>query len=60
MQYSFASCRRRRPAVGGEKGGICMEEKMNVNGKEYVIEKLLGKGKGGYSYLAWDVKGRWW
>lgn len=31
-----------------------MEEKMNVNGREYLIEKLLGKGKGGYSYLAWD------
>lgn len=29
-----------------------MEEKMTVNGKEYTIRKLLGKGKGGYSYLA--------
>ncbi len=27
-------------------------EKMTVNGTEYEIIKLLGKGKGGYSYLA--------
>ena len=27
---------------------------MMLNGKEYVIEKLLGHGKGGYSYLATD------
>lgn len=25
---------------------------LSVNGKEYTILKLLGKGKGGYSYLA--------
>lgn len=25
---------------------------LSVNGNEYEIEKLLGKGKGGYSYLA--------
>ena len=25
---------------------------MSVNGKDYEIVKLLGKGKGGYSYLA--------
>lgn len=31
-----------------------MEEKMTVNGKEYRIQKQLGKGKGGYSYLASD------
>ena len=29
-----------------------MPEVLNVNGKEYKIIKLLGKGKGGYSYLA--------
>lgn len=29
-----------------------MEKKMFVNEKEYQIIKLLGKGKGGYSYLA--------
>lgn len=29
-----------------------MAEIMTVNGTEYVIIKLLGKGKGGYSYLA--------
>lgn len=27
-------------------------ETMNVNGKEFSIIRLLGKGKGGYSYLA--------
>lgn len=31
-----------------------MEEKMTVNGKEYKMQKLLGKGKGGYSYLVSD------
>ena len=31
-----------------------MQEIMSVNGREYEIRKLLGKGKGGYSYLAWD------
>ena len=29
-------------------------ERMKVNEKEYEIIKLLGKGKGGYSYLATD------
>lgn len=29
-----------------------MSEIMAVNGKEYTIIRLLGKGKGGYSYLA--------
>ncbi len=29
-----------------------MDEEMAVNGKTYRILKLLGKGKGGYSYLA--------
>ncbi len=28
-----------------------MEERLTVNGKEFKVEKLLGKGKGGYSYL---------
>lgn len=31
-----------------------MGQTMIVNGKEYNIGKLLGKGKGGYSYLADD------
>lgn len=31
-----------------------MSKKLDVNGKEYEIIKLLGKGKGGYSYLATD------
>ena len=29
-------------------------ERLSVNGKLYAIVKLLGKGKGGYSYLALD------
>lgn len=36
-----------------------MDQKMAVNGKEYEILKLLGKGKGGYSYLADDGKGKY-
>lgn len=31
---------------------IAMPETLSVNGKEYNIRKLLGHGKGGYSYLA--------
>lgn len=31
-----------------------MAERMTVNGKEFEIIKLLGKGKGGYSYLVTD------
>lgn len=31
-----------------------MEERLSVNGKLFSIIKLLGKGKGGYSYLATD------
>ncbi len=30
---------------------------MLLNGKEYSIKKLLGKGKGGYSYLVDDGTG---
>ena len=29
-----------------------MNDTVFVNGREYTILKLLGKGKGGYSYLA--------
>lgn len=32
---------------------------LSVNGKEYEILKLLGKGKGGYSYLAADGSARY-
>lgn len=32
---------------------------LSVNGKVYCIAKLLGKGKGGYSYLAYDDKGEY-
>ena len=31
-----------------------MEKTMQVNGRGFLIIKLLGKGKGGYSYLASD------
>ena len=31
-----------------------MNKEMTVNGKKHKIIKLLGKGKGGYSYLADD------
>lgn len=32
---------------------------MNVNGKEYDVIRLLGKGKGGYSYLVTDGSARY-
>ena len=32
--------------------GLDVRKKYSVNGDEYLVEKLLGKGKGGYSYLA--------
>ena len=35
-----------------------MKETMMVNGKEYTLLKLLGKGKGGYSWLAEANDGR--
>ena len=31
-----------------------MEQKMTVNGRAYTVLRLLGKGKGGYSYLVSD------
>ena len=31
-----------------------MEETMDVNGREFRMRRLLGKGKGGYSYLVTD------
>lgn len=36
-----------------------MEKELTVNGKAYTLLKLLGKGKGGYSYLAEDEKGQY-
>lgn len=36
------------------EGETSMDGKMTVNDKQYEILKLLGKGKGGYSYLAGD------
>ena len=35
-----------------------MQKKISVNDKEYKVIKLLGKGKGGYSYLAEDSTGK--
>ena len=32
---------------------------MDINGKEYDVIRLLGKGKGGYSYLVTDGKGQY-
>ncbi len=32
---------------------------MTVNGREYAVIKLLGKGKGGYSWLVSDEAGRY-
>ena len=34
-------------------------EKMMCNGKEFQVMKLLGKGKGGYSYLVTDGEGEY-
>lgn len=34
------------------------EETLSVNGKNFTVQKLLGKGKSGYSYLVTDDDGR--
>ena len=34
-------------------------ERLDVNGREYRVQKLLGKGKGGYSYLVTDGAGEY-
>ena len=34
-------------------------EQMTVNGKSYQVQRLLGHGKGGYSYLVTDGKARY-
>ncbi|MDO5436385.1 MAG: serine/threonine-protein kinase [Clostridia bacterium] len=34
-------------------------DRMTVNGKEYRVIRLLGKGKGGYSYLVTDGTGEY-
>lgn len=34
-------------------------EHLTVNGREYQVLKLLGKGKGGYSYLVTDGTGKY-
>lgn len=35
--------------------GSIMEQKISINEKEYRVIKLLGKGKGGYSYLVTNL-----
>lgn len=46
--------------IPGEKTmGANRNQTMTVNEKEYEIQKLLGKGKGGYSYLAGDEAGEY-
>lgn len=39
--------------------GCEIMETMMVNGREFVVIKLLGKGKGGYSYLVTDGAGEY-
>ncbi|WP_290459378.1 hypothetical protein [Romboutsia ilealis] len=34
-------------------------ERIKVNENEFKVIKLLGKGKGGYSYLVTDGKGKY-
>ena len=34
-------------------------QELSVNGKTFTVEKLLGKGKGGYSYLVTDGAGEY-
>lgn len=34
-------------------------ETMDVNGREFAVKQLLGKGKGGYSYLVSDESGEY-
>ena len=36
-----------------------MEEQIMVNGRAFAIRRLLGKGKGGYSYLVKDEHGEY-
>ena len=36
-----------------------MEDQIAVNGQLWQIERFLGKGKGGYSYLVTDGTGRY-
>ncbi len=43
---------RRRAGIPGTQEWSMEMETLSVNGTEYRIVRLLGKGKGGYSYLA--------
>lgn len=40
-------------------GGENMEDQITVNGRVLSIRRLLGRGKGGYSYLAADERGEY-
>ena len=54
--------RRKQPVRAGKPeeaplrsvGTDTMPDTMTVNGAEYTVLRLLGKGKGGYSYLVTD------
>ena len=35
------------------------DNRMTINGNEYEVVRLLGKGKGGYSYLVTDGHSRY-
>lgn len=35
------------------------DDRMTINGNEYEVVRLLGKGKGGYSYLVTDGHSRY-
>ena len=48
----YEDCVRNAVMIYGEQIGLEYMKTLKVNGREYEIVKLLGKGKGGYSYLA--------
>ena len=55
LNYDIITAKEKQ--ASDEIGQKALEESRNimqVNGKEYSTVRLLGKGKGGYSYLASD------
>ena len=56
-------CEGQENRVEKEQAVIFMEgkteERMTVNGRTFQVLRLLGKGKGGYSYLVEDESGRY-
>ena len=45
---------------GQTPASVCVPgEILTVNDAAYTVLRLLGKGKGGYSYLVWDEKGQY-